>query len=88
MKIPKKDLESNAHLRNNTDHSFAWKFLSSTSVDRKIYKKSENVYALIIALKRQFLNEQVKSKNSDSHMMSFYVFLSIHVSLFIIMHRT
>ena len=35
----KKDLEANAHLRNNSGHSFAWKFLSSISIDWKICRK-------------------------------------------------
>ena len=85
MKIPKKDSEPIFDLINYLGHSFALKLLSSTSIDDR---KSKYMDALIIALKEPFFNEQVKSKNFYFQMVSFYVFLPIHVFLFIIMYRT
>ena len=54
MKIPKKDSESNFHLRNYPGHSFALTLLSKTSIGER---KQKNKDTLIIAVKEPFFNE-------------------------------
>ena len=48
---------ANHHVENST-HSFSWKLIDAPLNNRK----RKNLEALIIAIKRPFLNEQVESK--------------------------
>ena len=55
-----KDSEPAKHLKENLSHKFSWKILFAARKNKRIRKILE---ASEIALKRQSLNKQIKSKN-------------------------
>ena len=54
-----KDFEPAKHLRDNVDHTFAWKILSAAP---KHFRKRKNLEASFIALRNPPLNNQLDSK--------------------------